>query len=202
MDAGTDVEPERPERVPDLDGTADRAGRPVERGQEPVPGGVELLAREASELAANRRVVLVEEGSPARVPEILHPLGRADEIGEEDGGQHAVGSAHGTRPGEELLDLVEDLVGVDGHEVVVACELDVARARDLLGDVAPLLDLHVEISGAVQHERRAADAREQLTDVRLRVHQDQVARAGRAQPRAAAPLEPGRSAASAFGAMS
>ena len=98
VDAGPDVEPERPEGVPDLDGTADRAGRPVERGQEAVPGGVELLPGEASERTADRRVVLVEQGSPARVPEILDPLGRADEIGEEDGGQHAVGGGTGRVP--------------------------------------------------------------------------------------------------------
>ena len=41
--------------------------------------------------------------------------------------------------GEELLDLVEDLVGVDPGQMVVPRQLDEARTRDVLGDVAALL---------------------------------------------------------------
>ena len=96
-----------------------RAG-PSNAARNPSPAVSSSSPAKRSSARRTDRVVLVEEGSPARVAEILHALGGADEIGEEDGGQHAVGSAHGTSPGEELLDLVEDLVGVDGHEVVVA----------------------------------------------------------------------------------
>jgi hypothetical protein len=50
---------------------------------------------------------------PRRVAELLAPLGGADEVGDEDRvSTRSVGAAG--RAGEELLDLVEDLVGVDG----------------------------------------------------------------------------------------
>ena len=58
----------------------------------------------------------------------------------------------GRAPGEELLDLVEDLVGIDDRHVVVALELDEASARDPIGDVAPLLD-------AASRDRRCGGAR-------------------------------------------
>ena len=74
-----------------------RAG-PSNAARNPSPAVSSSSPGEAFERTANRRVVLVEEGSPARVAEILDPLGGADEIGEEDGGQHAVGSGTGRAP--------------------------------------------------------------------------------------------------------
>ena len=41
--------------------------------------------------------------------------------------------------GEELLDLVEDLVAVDPGQMVVPGQLDEARTRNVLSDVAALL---------------------------------------------------------------
>ena len=59
------------------------------------------------------------------------------------------------------------------------------------GEVAAFLDVDVEVAGAVENERRAGDARQQLPHVGLRVHEDEVAGTRRAEPRAAASLEPG-----------
>jgi hypothetical protein len=65
------------------------------------------------------------------------------------------------RPGEELLDLVEDLVGVDGDgdgdgdEVIVSREHDEPRTRNVPGEVAALLDVDIEVACAMENERRA-----------------------------------------------
>ncbi len=55
--AGTHREPERAESVLDRLRAADRARRPVEDREDPVPGGIDLLAGEAVELASHRLVV-------------------------------------------------------------------------------------------------------------------------------------------------
>ena len=43
--------------VPDGAGAAHGSGRPIERGEQSVAGGVDLLAAEAVELAADERVM-------------------------------------------------------------------------------------------------------------------------------------------------
>ena len=54
--------------------------------------------------------------------------------------------------GEELLDLVEDLVRLDERHVVVALQLD--EARDPFRDVAALADVRVEVAGPVEDQGR------------------------------------------------
>jgi hypothetical protein len=106
-------------------------------------------------------VVLVEQRSPARVAENLDLLGGANEVGRDNGGQNAVRDPCRPRPGEELLDLVEDLVGVDGDgdgdgdEVIVSREHDEPRTRNVPGEVAALLDVDIEVACAMENERRA-----------------------------------------------
>ena len=72
-------------------------------------------------------------------------------------------------PGQELLDLVEH-----GHEVtsverkrVRPGKLDVLRAWDVLGEIAPVLDSVVAIATAMDDERRHPNAGEDRADVDL-----------------------------------
>jgi hypothetical protein len=62
----------------------DGTGRPIERREEPVAGRVELAAAEAAELAADGRVMPLEQRTPARVAQQGCDPGRADDVGEED----------------------------------------------------------------------------------------------------------------------
>ena len=62
---------------------ADRSGRAVEGGEEAVARGVDLTTVEASELAADRGVMLFDEVPPASVADLHRALRRTDEIGEE-----------------------------------------------------------------------------------------------------------------------
>ena len=119
VDAGPDLEPELPDAVADRDRAADRAGRAVERREEPVADDLDLVAAEPLELATDDAVVVGEQGLPADVAELGRPLGRADDVGEQDGRQHA--SRLGRRPdaGDERLDLGDHRVLVAGPDEVV-----------------------------------------------------------------------------------
>ena len=96
---------------------------------------------------------------------------------------------HRPEVGEELLHLVEDLVRVDGDEVVRAGQLDEPRARDALGEVAALLDPAVAVTPAVHDQRGHPHRAERVADVHQRVHGDQrtYGRRGGRRPSALAP---------------
>ena len=70
-------------------------------------------------------MVALEQLAPAPVAELARPLGRADDVGEQHRGEHAVGLGAGRDAGQELLDLVERSRPVaDPRQVVVARQLD------------------------------------------------------------------------------
>ena len=95
--AGPDLEAERPDRVADRRGAADRPRRAVEEREEAVAGGVDLPPRKR---ASSRRTSgrAVEQVAPALVAELGGALGRADDVGEQDGREHAVGLARRRAP--------------------------------------------------------------------------------------------------------
>jgi hypothetical protein len=45
--------------------------------------------------------------------------GRLDDVGEENGGEHAIGLGRGTRAREQLLDLADDDIRVLGPDRVI-----------------------------------------------------------------------------------
>jgi hypothetical protein len=57
--------------------------------------------------------------------------------------------------------------------VVAARQLDEPGARDPLGHVASLVDVHVDVIRAVDQDRRHLDRGQDLADVDLRVHAQQ-----------------------------
>ena len=138
---GPDLEPQLADAVADRDRTADRAGRAVERREEPVADDLDLVAAEPLELTAHDPVVVGQQGLPADVAELGRPLGRADDVGEQDGRQHASRLRRRPDAGDERLDLGDHRVEVAGpDEVVGAGQLDVPGVGDVLGEVAAVLD--------------------------------------------------------------
>src|SRR3954447_19592301 len=131
--ARPDLEPQPADRLDGCLRAANSAGRPVERREEPVAGGVQLAAPESLELAANGGVMCFEELAPAPVAEFGRALGRTVDVREEHGCQHAVRLIGLPPPGQELADLLEDLVAaIPGpRNVDVARELDVAGSGDV-----------------------------------------------------------------------
>ena len=112
------------------------ARRAVEDDQEAVADRLDLAPVEAVDLVADRGVVRGQEVGPLGVAELRCAVGRADDVGEEDGQQRAVGRPP-PHAGQELLDLGDQRVGVaDARHVVDAVELDEARAGDALGERA------------------------------------------------------------------
>ena len=122
--------PSGPQRVPDGDRASHRPPGPVEGGEDAVAGGLDQRALERCHERGHRPVVLVEQVAPAAVADPGGELGRADDVGEQHGGQHPV-DLDGVHAGQELLDLGDDGVGVaEVEEVVVAGQLDESGARE------------------------------------------------------------------------
>src|SRR5262249_27959405 len=69
VEASSDAEAESADRLGDRRGAADPARGAVERGDEAVAGGADLLTAEALELAPHQRVVALEEIAPLAVAE-------------------------------------------------------------------------------------------------------------------------------------
>ena len=90
VEAGADLDPECPERIADRRGSLDSASRPVEGGEEPVTGCVELPPLIPRKLAANDGVMPLKQFSPGRVADARGELGRADDIREEDRREHSL----------------------------------------------------------------------------------------------------------------
>ena len=89
--ARPDFDPNTTKRRDDSDGAANGACRPVEGGDEPVTCRVHFPTSEAFELASHHRVVGVQHLAPACITQLRGLLGRADDVGEQHGGQHPIG---------------------------------------------------------------------------------------------------------------
>src|SRR5207253_394372 len=76
-----------------------------------------------------------------------------------------------TDAGQELLDLVEDRVGVTGEQgVIVPGQLDVSRAGDAFGDVLARAAIDRPVATPVQHQRRRMYGRQSGTHIDVDVH--------------------------------
>ena len=122
----------------------------------------------------------VEQLAPTAVAEFGHLLGRTDDVGEEDGRQHAIGLGRlplaGLEVGEEPLDLCEERFRVAlPRGEVVAGKLDEPRAANVLGEVASAPNVEPDQLRAVQNERRYPDRAEDAADVDVEVHTHVIA---------------------------
>src|SRR6185437_561722 len=86
------------------------------------------------------------------------------------------------RSREELLDLVQDRLGVAREDqMVVARQLDQLRAWDALRQVAAATDLEPAVAAPMEDEGRHADRGQKLADVDLQRHLQDPACRGRAR---------------------
>ncbi|HLM18549.1 MAG TPA: hypothetical protein VK549_12065, partial [Acidimicrobiia bacterium] len=109
----------------------------------------------------------VERRSPTRVPELRGGGGGPDDVGEQHGEQTPVRVRRRERAGEKFLDLVEHFVTVltEPH-VVGAVDLDVARVRDVIGDVTTHSRADDRTLRALEHESRRLDVGQVPAEVR------------------------------------
>lgn len=78
MEARSNLDPERPDFLHDRLSASDRARRPVEGGEEPVPGRVDLGPSKALEEGTHAQVVSLDEITPTRVAELRKLLRRTE----------------------------------------------------------------------------------------------------------------------------
>ena len=160
----TYLDPECAHVLADRRRTVDGPCGSVKGGQHSVTGHLDRPSSVLLEFAADDSVVLVEQVAPVSVAERRGALRGRDDIREEDGGQHTVGLALVALAGEELLDLINDLVRVrDPRPVVVARKLDVVGVWNLFREPARTFYVDPVVS-AMDDERRHADAREDGAD--------------------------------------
>src|SRR5581483_4818707 len=159
VQAGAHLEAELPHRLNDRTRAADRPRRPVEGGEEAVPGRVQLTAAEAGELAAYELVVAREQLPPGAIAERGRTLAGRDDIREQDGRQDAVALA--LLPGALLPELGQEPLhlGVNGVrpppevEMADTGHLDEERSGDALRHVPGRLELDHRIVRPVHDQR-------------------------------------------------
>ena len=154
-----------------------RAG-PSKVARKPSPAVSTSRPRKRSSSRRTAASWALEQLAPAAVAELDGPLGRADDVGEEDGGQHAVGlrvpaACRSGTPRSRRRSRRRSPAEIQWSS---PGQLDELRARDPGGEVAALRDVDVVVAGAVEHERRHLDRGEDVPDVDVRVHAQRESR--------------------------
>src|SRR5512133_3067365 len=148
----------------------DCSRRPVEGGEETVAGRVDLDAPKALEIATHDLVVLLEQIAPAAIAKLTCSIRRADDVGEQDRGEHSIRGDGLSDARQEFLDLVQDVVAVDEGKVVLSRELHVTRAFDVAREPARVLDGADLVADAMDDERRGCDRRDDVPNIDLERH--------------------------------
>src|SRR5262245_29592862 len=135
--AGAQLEPEFADARADRARAPNRARRAVEPGEEAVAGDVELRAPETDELAPDHGMVARQELAPGTVAELRRLRRGANDVGEENGREHALRLGLLPAAGlpdlrEKPFELVPDQRSADAErEVSYAGQLHESAARDL-----------------------------------------------------------------------
>jgi hypothetical protein len=137
VDASSDVEPYAVCLSDDLLCRPHRSGCGVEGGQEPIAHGLDLAPPVTDQRGSNHHVVVMGKGAPFAVAHTSSVFGGRGDVGKQDGSRRDLAFGCLVRACEELLDLVEDGVGIAAKEqMVLAGKLDVLRARNVLTQIA------------------------------------------------------------------
>ena len=182
VNAGSDLQTDIGHRLGDRLGAAHGASRPVERREELVACGVDLVAPEPPEERTHHAVMALHERAPARIAHLGCLRRRAHDVSEQHRGEHPVQIRFLPTYGlGESLDLVEQLIlPADEEEVILAGERDEARAIDLVRHPLVFFEGEGAIAVTRQHQRRHVDRRQGRAHIDLAVH----ARKGCGRPRA------------------
>jgi hypothetical protein len=140
VEACPDMQTQRRHPTRNRADAADRPGRAVEGGQHPIAGRLDRAPTRGLNLPMGDRVVDLQQLTPPPVTHCRRHGGRIDDAGEGDGGQDAIAAGNLGGAGQELLQLVEEAVGVGCRPGPVAAvgQLQILRPRDVLGQVSPL----------------------------------------------------------------
>ena len=171
VQSSADFDPELRDSVANIASATDCASRSVESRNEGIANGIDLASVETRQLLSYQSVMLFEKLQPAAITPIHDRLGRADNVGEEHRGEHAVGLTGRLDSGQQFLDFVDNRVpSLRPPGMIHARHFDKARTRDVFGEKAAFGELHITIPGAVHDERRHPNTRQHFTDIDRRVH--------------------------------
>src|ERR1700675_291855 len=112
VQAGADAYPERENSVGDAASAAYAPRRTVKGGQHAVACRAHLHAAKTWQLATDDAVEAFQQIAPALVAQFRCPSRGADDVGEENSSENSIWLGSVALPRKELLDLVEDRVGV------------------------------------------------------------------------------------------
>jgi hypothetical protein len=90
MQSCSHVQAQRAHRLDDGERAAPACLRASERSEEAVASGVDLMAAEALQLPPDLGVMTTLQGLPPPIPELGRDFARADDVGEQQGGQPAL----------------------------------------------------------------------------------------------------------------
>src|ERR671919_1241909 len=90
---------------------------------------------------------------PSSVAQARGRLGGAGQICHQKSGENSIPLGGGPHPGQELLDLVYGLIGVDPRYVIRAGKFHERRSWDPFGYIPPLLYVRVWVAGSMHDER-------------------------------------------------
>ena len=171
MDAGADLQPDRRHRPDDCRRASHRAGGAVEGGQEPVSGRIDLPTTKSGQLFADERMVPFEQVPPGSIADRARVLRRADDVGEHDGGEHAIVVGGRTNPGHELLNLVEDRIRIaEVRQMIDTIELHELCAGNVISQVPCVAGITEEVAPPLQDQRRHLHRRQDRANIDLGVH--------------------------------
>ena len=174
VQADADLQAEFAHRLMDGQSTADRAGRSVEPGEEPVPGRILLYAVEPGQLPPDQRVVL-RPAAAAIARRRVRPPSRLSRRCRRR--KMVASTLSGSRASLAVASCRNGMMCASscGAEAPVGmCSLPSSSAYtapgNVLGEVAPVLDLDPRVSVLMQHQRGGADGVQHPAHVDRLVH--------------------------------
>ena len=163
-----DLDSQRAHTVTYRQGTRNGPPGAIERGQEPVSGGVDLTSAMTAEFFSHQPMVLVENLVPSPVPHRRCCLRRSDDVGKQDRCEHPVGVDGRAAAGNELLDLGDDAVGVaEEGDVVNAVKPDKPGCGNASRNRASLPGIDDPVTASVQDQSGYLDMGQDTPDVDL-----------------------------------
>jgi len=110
VDARANVNTKFPDRVHNCPSAADCTRWTIKCRQEAVARSIDFSTSMPRELLTNKGVMLREKVLPSSVTEFDKPLGRLNDVREQDGGEYAVtlGLAFSALAGQERFNFSED----------------------------------------------------------------------------------------------
>ena len=142
------------------------ASRPVERCEHAVPGRLHLTPSEPFQLDVHDAIVGRKHLTPMSVAYTRHVVGRVDNVGKHDRGEHAIGVDRCMATSDKVGDRIEQWAGITREKQVI-----LTRKHHRLGvrDVRRhIVDLRMVSARAAspQHERGHTNRREHGAEIR------------------------------------